>query len=74
MKSIISAKRSAALKSCIKLHELGELTDNLIPTSTDTIIENLDYLFPHWIDEDDSLRGTYKKKQGHKLEVNTFFV
>jgi len=74
MKNIISAKRSAALKSCIKLHELGELTDNLTPVGIDTIIQNLDYLFPHWLDEDDSLHGTYKKKREHKLKVNTYFV
>lgn len=69
MKSIISAKRSAALKSCIQLHKLGEFTDQLIPASPDMIMQDLNYLFPNWLNEDDSLRGTYKKKRKHELKV-----
>ncbi|XP_011632113.1 endoribonuclease Dicer isoform X1 [Pogonomyrmex barbatus] len=68
MKNIDSAKRSVAMKTCIKLHEIGALTDKLLPTTDDAIIQNLDYLFPNWIDEDDCLTGTYKKKREHGLK------
>ncbi|EZA61552.1 Endoribonuclease Dicer [Ooceraea biroi] len=68
MNNIIDAKRSAALKSCIKLHELEEFTDNLIPATADAITQNLQHLFPNWVDEDYSLLGTYKRKRPHRLE------
>jgi len=71
MKSIEGAKRSAAMKSCIKLHELGALNDKLLPATDDEITKNLDFLFPNWIDEDNYLSGTYKKKREHDLEAST---
>ncbi|XP_025991526.1 endoribonuclease dcr-1 [Solenopsis invicta] len=68
MKSIEGAKRSAAMKTCIKLHEAGALTDKLLPATDDEVTENSDFLCPNWIDEDNYLSGTYKKKREHKLE------
>ncbi|XP_071570826.1 endoribonuclease Dicer [Temnothorax nylanderi] len=68
MESIDSAKRSAAMKSCIRLHELGALNDKLLPATDDEITQNLDYLFPNWIDEDNYQSGTYKRKREHTLE------
>ncbi|XP_025264753.1 endoribonuclease Dicer isoform X1 [Camponotus floridanus] len=68
MKTRDSAKRSAAMKTCIKLHQLGALTDNLLPATGNAVLQNLNHLFPNWIDEDDYLPGTYKRKRGHKLE------
>ncbi|XP_070162593.1 endoribonuclease Dicer isoform X3 [Polyergus mexicanus] len=67
MKSIDSAKRSAAMKTCIKLHKLGALTDKLLPATGNAVLQNLNCLFPNWIDED-YLPGTYKRKRGHRLE------
>lgn len=67
MKTIDNAKRSAAMKSCILLHEKGALTDNLLPATDNEILQNLNYLFPHWREEKDYLPGTYKKKRSHKL-------
>lgn len=68
MRSIESAKRSAAIKTCINLHKLGALTDKLLPVTGNALVQNLNHLFPNWIDEDDYLPGTYKRKRGHSLE------
>ncbi|KAL6436316.1 hypothetical protein ACFW04_004692 [Cataglyphis niger] len=69
MKNIDSAKRSAAMKTCIKLHKLGALTDKLLPATGNAVLQNLNCLFPNWIDEDKNyLPGTYKRKRGHRLE------
>lgn len=70
MKSIDSAKRSAAMKCCIKLHELGALTDKLLPTTDDEFTQNLDYLFPNWINENNYLSGAFKKRREHELEAS----
>ncbi|KAL0108749.1 hypothetical protein PUN28_014111 [Cardiocondyla obscurior] len=73
MKSIDGAKRSAAMKTCIELHKLGALNDKLLPTTNDEFIQNLDYLFPHWVNEDKYQTGTYKKKREHQLEYPLAF-
>lgn len=72
MKSVEGAKRSAAMKTCIKLHELGALNDKLLPATNDEITQNLDYLFPNWVDEDNYQTGTYKKKRDHELKASTY--
>ncbi|XP_017890637.2 endoribonuclease Dicer isoform X2 [Ceratina calcarata] len=71
MRTIVLAKRSAALKMCIELHKCGELTDNLMPHTADSLCWNVNYLFPNWIHEkSETLQkiGTKKKKRIHKLE------
>lgn len=72
MKSRDGAKRSAAMKTCIKLHELGALNDKLLPATNDETTQNLNLnLFPNWIDEDNYQTGTYKKKRDHELKAST---
>lgn len=69
MSSIDAAKRSAAFKTCIKLHQIGELSDNLMPC-INVISEDTNYLFPNWIDEDiKSNPGTNRRRRYHKLMV-----
>ncbi|XP_076635506.1 endoribonuclease Dcr-2 [Colletes latitarsis] len=71
MMNINYAKRSAAMNACIKLYEIGELSDKLLPNVNDSITQNANHLFPNWIDEDKSenvLIGTYKKKRHHQLQ------
>ncbi|CAK9806078.1 Endoribonuclease Dicer [Anthophora quadrimaculata] len=72
MPSISIAKRSAAMKMCIQLHKIGELNDKLQPNVMKSFTENINYLFPNWIDEDKSeetaILGTYKKKRQYKLQ------
>ncbi|XP_076220926.1 endoribonuclease Dcr-2 isoform X2 [Nomia melanderi] len=71
MSSINSAKRSVAMKMCIELHKIGELTDSLIPRTFQSVVESTDYLFPNWEVEDKSdagIIGTYKKKRHHELQ------
>lgn len=49
MPNVGAAKRSAAMKACIKLYENNELTDHLVPFSTKKVLEDLDdSYFPHW--------------------------
>ncbi|XP_011693477.1 PREDICTED: endoribonuclease Dicer-like isoform X2 [Wasmannia auropunctata] len=73
MKSIDSAKRSAAMNSCIKLLELGVLTNKLLPATDEELTQNLDFLFPNWIDEDNYRSATYKRKREHQLEYPLAF-
>lgn len=69
MPSKDAAKRSAAFKTCVKLHSIGELSDNLMPSVND-ILDNTDYLFPNWTNEDVKLNpGTNRRKRYHKLKV-----
>ncbi|XP_060820377.1 endoribonuclease Dicer-like isoform X2 [Bombus pascuorum] len=71
MFSISSAKRSAAMKMCIELHKIGELSNNLKPVTIETLQKDLSYLFPNWVDEAESEKssvGTYKKKRHHQLQ------
>ncbi|XP_033221777.1 endoribonuclease Dicer isoform X2 [Belonocnema kinseyi] len=70
MPSIDDAKRSVAVKTCIKLKEIGELNDHLNPIDPDVIQENVDYLFPNWIEEEKTENcapGTNSKKRKHDL-------
>lgn len=71
MESIDDAKRSVALKACIRLKEIDELNDNLNPVNPDIIQENVAYLFPNWREndksEDNGLPGTYSRKRKHTL-------
>lgn len=73
MDSIENAKRSVAMKTCIKLKEIGELNDNLNPVRPDDIQENVNHLFPNWEEEntdDHCAPGTYSKKRKHNLIVS----
>lgn len=83
MKSIDDAKRSVALKTCVKLKEIGELNDNLNPISPEDIQESAQHLFPNWVDEhfvyppppnvplseENIVPGTNAKKRKHNLIV-----
>lgn len=73
MPSTKLAKRSAALNCCKELHQIGEITDNLLPVTVELILEDVDYLFPNWIDEEkgkSSQPGTEAKKRQHELIVS----
>lgn len=49
MANVGAAKRSAAMKACIKLYENNELTDHLVPLSTKKVLEDLEEsYFSHW--------------------------
>lgn len=44
------SKKSAAFKTCVLLHKIGELTDNLMPVSLDKKLEkNCKNYFGHWV-------------------------
>lgn len=77
MDSIITdAKRSAALLTCKKLHEIGELDNHLRPKKIEAVLEDKDYLFLVMEDKVDSvaacLAGTATNKRWHPLEVSFF--
>ncbi|KAI4478811.1 hypothetical protein M0804_011557 [Polistes exclamans] len=67
MSSIDAAKRSAAFKTCVKLYEIGELSDNLLPTVNE-IIHDTDHLFPNWIEENcNNTSGTARKRRSYEI-------
>ena len=76
MDSIPLAKQSAALNACRRLHEIGELTDDLQPVSIKNVLQNVDFLFPNWENEKidgapgERLPGTTSKKRVHSIEVS----
>ncbi|CAL7946238.1 unnamed protein product [Xylocopa violacea] len=67
--NITLAKRSAAMKMCIELHKIGELSDKLIPNTIGSLLQNIKYFLPNWIEEDKSdIIGTTKNKRQHQLQ------
>lgn len=65
-----SAKRSAALNACIKLHEAGELDSGLLPikyTSVDFEEDDVKEIFPNWRD-DSPKAGTKKRVRKHPMQ------
>ncbi|XP_057325041.1 endoribonuclease Dicer [Microplitis mediator] len=69
MSSTNLAKQSAAMKACIRLHLLGELTDRLLPKDSKEIIEDITELLTYWKDENDDNKkvvGTKGKKRFYK--------
>ncbi|XP_076391381.1 endoribonuclease Dcr-2 isoform X2 [Megachile rotundata] len=72
MPSINTAKRSAAMKMCIELHKVGGLSDKLLPNVMNVLNQDVNFLFPNWINEgkskDNAIIGTYKKKRHYPLQ------
>ena len=65
------AKKSAALKACIRLHQLAELDDNLEVKKDEAVLEGKEYLFPLMENEtSNGLIGTKSKKRRHELIVS----
>lgn len=68
------AKRAVALKTCIKLHKMGELNEHLLPHDRQETLLTCPELFPLFKEEDmeDGLRpGTKKRKRAYCKEVST---
>ncbi|EEZ99277.1 dicer-2 isoform X1 [Tribolium castaneum] len=63
------AKRAAALVACIKLHQCGELDNNLLPWKKQLDEADVSYLFTHWPQEKESDAGNKKKKRLHDKEI-----
>lgn len=77
MKTKELAKKSAAMKTCIKLYEIGELTEDLRPKKIDDILENLECLFPcmrYEEKENGCIPGTTNKKRRHLIEVSCSYL
>ncbi|XP_011494459.1 PREDICTED: endoribonuclease Dicer [Ceratosolen solmsi marchali] len=69
--TIATAKKSAALKTCIELYNLGELNDKFLPNKVEDHVQNHKYLFPHKEEEEEedlpSIPGTHSTKRRHEL-------
>jgi hypothetical protein len=66
------AKRAAALETCKRLHELGELNENLLPVEHEYPIEACAELFPMYREETENdvpQRGSSKRKEQYRKEV-----
>ena len=73
MNSISSAKRSAAVKTCIALYNIGELDINLLPRKVEDSIQYAQHLFPYMEDEkrtETEIPGTHTKKRRHEKIVS----
>ncbi|KAF7283787.1 hypothetical protein GWI33_022827 [Rhynchophorus ferrugineus] len=66
------AKRAAALRACVKLHQIKELDDNLLPKKRAFAEEDFRDLFLHYPKLKEPLAGTNKCVREHKNEVPTF--
>ena len=70
------AKQAVALKACVRLHQLGELNDNLLPVGSKCKQLDSSDLFPLYNSEDSvvvkgqSNRGTNKRKQAYPKQVS----
>ena len=60
------AKMAAALDTCIELHKIGELDDNLLP------VRNLSDDESESEEEDDESPGKKRKKAGTKKRKQTY--
>jgi hypothetical protein len=67
------AKRAAALETCKRLHQMGQLNENLLPVEhEDMSKETCSELFPLYqeeIEESVPQRGSSKRKQQYNKEV-----
>ncbi|XP_050314250.1 endoribonuclease Dicer isoform X2 [Anthonomus grandis grandis] len=64
-----SAKRAAALYACIKLHQIGELDEHLLPKKNILEPETIDFLFTHYPVVKEPIAGTNKNRRLHKLQI-----
>ncbi|XP_030375295.1 endoribonuclease Dicer isoform X2 [Scaptodrosophila lebanonensis] len=65
------AKISAAFKTCIKLHELGEFNEHLLPTTVQERVEAIaDVHFEHWKKYGDSVTIKRKEKAQKEQELS----
>nr|WJM99459.1 endoribonuclease dicer 2 [Ips calligraphus] len=72
MKSLKSAKRAAALKACMLLHQKGELDDHLQPRKYIVPEDDVNFLFKHYPKQKEPMAGTNKNKRKHKKLIPSF--
>lgn len=70
MHNVTDAKRAAALKTCILLHKLGELDDNLIPKKCEIVEEDVQFLFTHYPPVSEPMAGTHANRRMHNKKVS----
>ncbi|XP_066254152.1 endoribonuclease Dcr-2 [Euwallacea similis] len=72
MSNLKMAKRAAALLACKRLHQIGELDDHLLPRRYVVPDKDVNFLFPHYPEEKESLAGTNKNKRIHQKQIPSF--
>lgn len=70
MRNKRQAKRAAALVACEKLHQIGELDDNLRPIKRTELGGETEFLFKHWPVAKENTAGNRKSARLHKIHVN----
>lgn len=73
MKTIKSAKRAAALKTCILLHKAGELDDHLLPRKNEIPDQDVSFLFTHYPKVKEEKAGGSRHRRLHEKRVSTIF-
>lgn len=71
MKTIKSAKRAAALKTCMLLHKIGELDNHLLPRKNEIPEQDVSFLFTHYPRVKEDKAGGSKNRRLHEKQVNT---
>ncbi|CAH0552970.1 unnamed protein product [Brassicogethes aeneus] len=69
MSNAKDAKRAAALRACILLHQCGELDDHLMPKKQEVTEEDVSFLFTHYPAVKEANAGTKNKRRLHKKQV-----
>ncbi|CAG9838636.1 unnamed protein product [Diabrotica balteata] len=69
MSNIKLAKRAAAFKCCVLLHQVGELDDHLLPVKKTVKEEDVSFLFTHYPDKENRANANLKTRRLHKKMV-----
>ncbi|CAG9823241.1 unnamed protein product [Phaedon cochleariae] len=69
MKTVKQAKKAAALKACVKLHEIGELDEQLLPKKHEFKVEDVSFLFEHYPTSEEISDDDLKTKRLHQKQV-----
>lgn len=69
MRSIKDAKRAAALETCKRLHQIGELDDHLLPRKQILCEEDIQFLFKHYPDVKEPKAGFASNRRLYPIQV-----
>lgn len=66
-----SAKRAAAVEVIKRLHQIGELSDRLLPKVAEETECDFEHFFPHWPKKEDTTDSSSKNspKDGTKKSI-----
>lgn len=69
MKTIREAKKAAALETCKRLHQIGELDDHLLPKKEILSYEEVQFLFTHYPNVTEPEAGLISNRRLYHIQV-----